>query len=182
MKTPIRCASCLLLLALTGCSHFPFHKTSPVKAASIAPSLPLMQPVELAVVELPTYEMLIPAKPIYNLRERPQPLIPPMHHRKARIEEVTAEQEGSTNAEAPAIGQLSSGDPANFRQQTLDSISAIERGLNGINRNLSDPEKTTADQVREFLKQARTALDSGDVQGAHTLAAKAQVLLAGLTK
>ncbi len=47
---------------------------------------------------------------------------------------------------------------------------------------LSDPEQKTADHIREFLKQARAALASGDVEGAHTLAAKAQVLLAELTK
>jgi ribosomal protein S20 len=81
-----------------------------------------------------------------------------------------------------AIGQLSSGDPASSRQQTANSIAAIERALNGINRTLSDSEQKTADHIREFLKQARAALASGDVEGAHTLAAKAQVLLTELTK
>jgi hypothetical protein len=81
-----------------------------------------------------------------------------------------------------AIGQLSSGDPANFRQQTENSIADIERRLNGINRTLSDSEQKTVDHIREFLKQARAALASGDVEGAHTLAAKAQVLLTELTK
>jgi hypothetical protein len=81
-----------------------------------------------------------------------------------------------------AIGQLSSGDPANSRQQTENSIADIERRLNGINHALSDSEQKTADHIREFLKQARAALASGDVEGAHTLAAKAQVLLTELTK
>ena len=95
---------------------------------------------------------------------------------------MTAPQEGTTSSEVSAIiGPLSSGDPSNFRQQTMDSIASIERGLSGINRSLSDPERKTADQIREFLKQAKSALDSGDVEGAHTLAGKAQVLLAGLT-
>ena len=47
---------------------------------------------------------------------------------------------------------------------------------------LSEPEQKTAVQIREYLKQAREALASGDVDGAHTLAAKAKVLLAELTK
>ncbi len=81
-----------------------------------------------------------------------------------------------------AIGQLSSGDPANSRQQTENSIADIERRLNGINRTMSDSEQKTADHIREFLKQARAALASGDVEGANTLAGKAQVLLAELTK
>ena len=54
--------------------------------------------------------------------------------------------------------------------------------MSGLNRQLSDPEKKTADQVRDFLKQAREALSSGDMDGAHTLAAKAKVLLAELVK
>ena len=79
-----------------------------------------------------------------------------------------------------AIGQLSSGDPADLRQQTQASIAATERGLNGINRTLNDQEQKTAEHIREFLKQAKAALTSGDVDGANTLAAKAKVLLAEL--
>ena len=54
--------------------------------------------------------------------------------------------------------------------------------INGINRALNDSDQKTADQIREFLKEARTALASGDVDGARTLVAKAQVLLAALTQ
>jgi hypothetical protein len=81
-----------------------------------------------------------------------------------------------------AIGELSSGDPADYRQETSDSIAAIERSLNGITRPLNDSEQKTADHIREFLKQARAALASGDVDGAHTLASKARVLLNELTQ
>jgi hypothetical protein len=81
-----------------------------------------------------------------------------------------------------AIGQLSSGDPANSRRDTEDSIMTIEKGLNGLNRNLNDNELKTADHIREFLKQARQALGTGDVDGAHNLAAKAKVLLDELAK
>ena len=88
----------------------------------------------------------------------------------------------NVNPSVSAIGELSSGDPSSFRQQTEDSIAAIERGLSGINRPLGDPEQRTADHIREFLKQAKSALASGDVDGAHTLAVKAQVLLTELTK
>jgi hypothetical protein len=52
--------------------------------------------------------------------------------------------------------------------------------LIGLNRSLNDQEQKTAAQIREFLKQAREALASGDVDGAHTLAAKAKVLLSEL--
>lgn len=183
MKSPLRCASWLLPFLLTGCIHLPFHRAHPAKSAALAPPLPLSQPVKLAVVELPPREMVILAKPIYNLRERPQPITPPARHRReTKAEEAVAAPEVVPSPEVNAIGQLSSGDPANFRVQTENSIAAIEHGVNGINRNLGDQEKKTADQIREYLKQAKAALDSGDVEGAHTLAAKAQVLLDGLTK
>jgi hypothetical protein len=81
-----------------------------------------------------------------------------------------------------AIGQLSSGEPSDLRQQTADSIAAIEHSLNGIGSGLSEPEQKTAAQIREYLKQAREALASGDVDGAHTLAAKAKVLLGELSR
>jgi len=61
-------------------------------------------------------------------------------------------------------------------------IAATERGLNNITRPLSDGEQKIAAQIRDFLKQARVALTSGDVDGAHTLASKAGVLLKELTQ
>ncbi len=81
-----------------------------------------------------------------------------------------------------AIGQLSSGEPSDLREQTENSLAATEHGLNSINRSLSGPEKKTAAQIREFLKQARVALASGDVDGASTLAEKAKVLLGELNQ
>jgi pantothenate synthetase len=81
-----------------------------------------------------------------------------------------------------AIGQLSTGDPSDVRVQTQNTIASTEHGLNGINRELNDQEKKTADHIREFLKQAKAALSSGDVDGAATLAAKAKVLLGELSK
>jgi len=81
-----------------------------------------------------------------------------------------------------AIGQLSSGDPSDLSRQTLDYIAGTEHGLNNLNRKLSDPEQKTVAHIRDFLKQARTALASGDVDGAHTLAVKARILLGELTK
>jgi hypothetical protein len=110
-----------------------------------------------------------------------------VRHRKQAnpTSEDTANAADATASPAPgvsALGELSSGDPANLRQQTENSIAAIERGLNGVNRSFSDSDKTTANHIQEFLKQAKAALASGDVEGAHTLAAKAQVLLAELTR
>lgn len=178
MKWPLRCASWLMPLVLTGCSYLPFHRTPPTQSAKLAPPIQPSLPVELASVELPPSEIVLAARPIYNMRERVQPIKPPARPRRQENKEEGNSE--AANVEAPAIGQLSSGDPANLQQQTEQSIATIERGLSGINRTLNSDEQKTADQIREFLKQAKAALASGDVEGAHTLAAKAQVLLAGL--
>lgn len=69
-----------------------------------------------------------------------------------------------------------------LRNQTVKSITETERGLNEITRALSDQEKKTSTQIREFLKQARSALTTGDVDGANTLALKAKVLLGELSQ
>ena len=63
-----------------------------------------------------------------------------------------------------------------------NSIADIERGLNGIGRKLDDTESMTSMQIREFLKQARTALATGDIEGAGTLAKKAKALLGELSQ
>jgi hypothetical protein len=94
----------------------------------------------------------------------------------------TTQEAANVPPSVSAIGQLSSGDPASFRKETEDTIADTERRLNGITRSLSDPEQKTAEHIRDFLKQAKTALENGDVDGAHTLAAKAKVLLAELTQ
>jgi hypothetical protein len=81
-----------------------------------------------------------------------------------------------------AIGQLSSGDPTDLRQKTQASIAATERTLNNISRGLNDQDQKTAAHIREFLKQAKSALGSGDVDGASNLAAKARVLLSEIER
>jgi hypothetical protein len=181
MRSPAKCAAWLLPFVLTGCFHMPFHKTPPPQPALAPPLVVPLHPIELVSVELPPGLRLIPGKPLYNMRvhdETVKPLI--RHWRAANPPEIVNVPEVAASSEVSAIGQLSSGDPGSYRQQTEASIASIERGLNGINRPLNDSDQKTADQIREFLKEARTALASGDVDGAHTLAAKAQVLLAAL--
>lgn len=84
----------------------------------------------------------------------------------------------SPDSGVSALGQLSSGDPGDLRQQTQHTINSTERGLKNINRKLSYQDQRTVEHIQEFLKQAKKALAAGDVDGANTLANKAKVLLA----
>jgi hypothetical protein len=123
----------------------------------------------------------IPTKPTQEAPTPPLPVQKPVARRRKPKPAETTEQAANPTPEVSAIGQLSSGDPADFRRQTEDSIASTEHRLQLINRNLDDTEKKTADHIREFIKEAKAALASGDVDGAHTLADKAHVLLAELT-
>jgi hypothetical protein len=110
----------------------------------------------------------------------------PAHHKKpAPAQTATPPTDVASAAPAPsvsAIGQLSEGASGDLRTQTQDTITATEKGVNGITRTLSDSELKTAAQIHEFLKQAREALATGDIDGAHTLAMKAKVLLTELNQ
>ena len=179
MRSPAKGGAWLLPLLLTGCI---FHKTRPTPPQTLAPMIVPSRPLEVALLELPPAQSVISAKPIYNMKVQSEPIKQPVkHHRSVRPPDDT---EIVTNP-APAvnaIGQLTSADPASYRQQTEDAIAAIERGVNGINRSLDDSEQQTVGQIREFLKEAKAALASGDTDGAHTLTEKAKALLAELTK
>lgn len=192
MKLPAKYVAGLLPLLLAGCVHKsnqaqvqqplapPIVDTPPVKTT---PPTDLPPPVVTPPQQLPTE----------TSNSQPPPPPPKPKHRKPAAKSVEetapASQAGATqqaaNSESSgvsAIGQLSTGDPADVRTKTETSISATERGLRDIGRKLNDQEQKTADQITEFLKEARKALTTGDVDGAQTLAAKANVLLGELTK
>ena len=180
MKLPVRSVAWLLPLLLTAC----FHKTDKAQVEPLAPPIedaPLPKPVP-SPTELPPPVITVPNQPpVPDANQQPQkPPKPPVKHRKPPAN--STQQASNESPGVSAIGQLSSGDPSDLRQQTVNSIAATERGLSSITRQLSDQEQKTAAQIREFLKQARAALASGDVDGAHTLAAKARVLLGELSQ
>ena len=160
----------LLPLLLTAC----FHKTSRPQVQPLAPPVEeTAQPKPATTAaELPDSALTIPNEPAVQAKEAAKP---PVKRRKPAAKPV--QQAAPPIPGVSAIGQLTSGDAPDLRRQTVDSMAATERGLNGIGRMLNDQEQKTAGQIREFLKQARQALASGDADGAYTLAAKAKVLL-----
>jgi outer membrane biosynthesis protein TonB len=183
MKTPGKSVALLLPLILTACVHKNDQAQNQPLAPPIidVPTTPTPSPTELPppVVSVPpaqTAQITPPPQP------EQKPAKKPAHHPKP---EKTADQAQAANTSTPAvsaIGQLTPGDSSNLRDQTVESIASTERGLKDINRSLSDQERKTVTQIKEFLKQARTALTSGDVDGAHTLALKAKVLLGEISQ
>ena len=173
----------LLPFLLTGCFHF--HKAQTQPDQLFAPPLANLPKPPLSHPDLPDDALVLATLPLATDSDMEQePLPPAKHHRPAKPLQQAADTPPEP-AETPgvsAIGQLSSGEPADLRLETSDWIAATERRLNGLSRTLSGQEQKTATQIREYLKQAREALISGDVDGAHTLAAKAKVLLSELNE
>jgi len=179
-----RIAACLLPFVLSGC----FHRSHPAPTQPLAPAIQNSQPStpalepsapvvsEPAVIE-PEKPAETPAASATTTLPASESPRPPVHHTPKKPANSHPQVASGGAAGVSAIGQLSSGDPGDSRRQTENSLASTEHGLKSITRPLNDQEQRTAAHIREFLKQARQALASGDVDGAHTLAAKARVLL-----
>jgi outer membrane biosynthesis protein TonB len=188
MKFPARIVVWLVPLLLAGC----FHRTQQAKVQPLAPPIEDTPPAKPspAPTDLPPTVISVPNQtPAQGEQAAAQPLPkpkPPVRHKKPPTQSTQPASNSQVASNGTpgvsAIGQLSSGEPSNLKRETANSISAIEHGLNSIGRKLNDQEMKTAGQIREYLKQARAALVSGDADGAHTLAAKANVLLGELSK
>ena len=175
-----------LMPVLQGCDQ----KAKTTQTQTLAPPIvdtPPPQPATVSTADLPppvvgTPQPSQPTTADTNAKPAPPPK-KSSHKKPASTTASQPTQEAANPAPSPsvsAIGELSGGASGDQRSQTEDMINATEKGVNAINRKLSDAEVKTAAQIHEFLKQAREALTSGDVDGATTLAKKAKVLLAEL--
>lgn len=83
-----------------------------------------------------------------------------------------------------AIGDLTAGGAANPQAQheAASLIHTIQIRLNGLPPQVARRQRSQVNRVRNFWKQAQEALNSGDVEGATTLATKAKLLLDDLDK
>jgi hypothetical protein len=170
-----------LTLGACGC-----HK----KVQAAPPLPPIQDPVALVtqpaaehppVIETPDVKM--PPVPIASgaarmRRERRKPAA------KAAPEQPAQVASAEPPAEDTAIGALTSGGEANARsqQEAADMIAANEKRLNALPAQTVEEEKAQISKVKNFQRQAQEALNSGDAEGAKTLATKAKLLLDDLSK
>jgi hypothetical protein len=181
MKMRARNVTWLLPFFLTGCFHF--HKAQQQQAQTLAPTASTQPKPAAAHPDLPESAVTIPPQPIRTDADSVEvsPKAPPKHKKPPpKNTQQAAVTPPAENPSVSAIGQLTSGEPSDQKRQTEDLIAATERSLNGLGTNLSTQEQKTAAQIREYLKHARDALNSGDVDGASTLAAKAKAVLSEL--
>jgi hypothetical protein len=189
MRISVTHASWLLVLlallpAMQGCDQ----KAKAAQTQTLAPPIvdaPPPKPDTVSQANLPPPEVgnpqpaQLPAADA-NTKPTPPPKKKPAHKKPPAGTDTPQTTQEAANSPAPsvsAIGELSGGASGNQRSQTEEMINTTEKGVSAITRTLSDSETKTAAQIHEFLKQARVALTSGDVDGAMTLAKKAKVLL-----
>ena len=188
MKRLLQVAASVALLAPAGCIFHRHREPAPPQALAPSPlettqadnsaspsTAPVTTPAQTpSATTTPSATQPAAQPPVAATQQNP-----PHHiiHRRKPVEEASG-----AAPEVSAVGQLSPGDPSDLRLQTDASLSSIEKTLKKLNPPFSDQQQKTIAQIREFLKQARAALDSGDVDGAHTLALKAQVLLNEITQ
>ncbi len=173
----------LLPLLLMGCSHRSHTVAAPALAPPIAEApLPPADTVSKASLPPPVIGTDTPtAKAETTAEQAPSEPAPPVKKPVKHIHKPAAEQAAASEPEVSAIGQLSTGNPDGPTGEKIEaSIKGTEKSLSEITRPLSVAEQRTAAQIREFLKEARQALATGDTDGAGTLAKKAQVLLSEL--
>lgn len=189
MKGPVQCTAIVLALMLTGC----FHRQPQPSPQPVAPELAQTPPPAPTVPAAP-----VPAQETLPPTQQPAVSTPPagpvpapaegaaqLHHKKHSDRTATDQAATAATSSTPAveaIGQLSTGGSGVDAQHVKESLDSTESSLKQITRNLNEQEQKTATQIREFIKQARAALDSGDADGARTLALKAKVLLAELSQ
>lgn len=205
MRSGSRLAVLALLLALcAGCRH---RRPAPPPQQTMAPALPTPEQTAQMIPPLSPLPAPPPSSVVLNTAIPPETSPTehhhhrPLHHRARPVENPAPETKappepaataatqqiaasGQPSAASP-IGQLSSAggntSPAD-RESIAKMIDSTANGLKGIKRPLSATEQKTAAQIRAFLEHARASLAGNDVEGAHTLAVKAQLLLEELTK
>jgi hypothetical protein len=167
--------SLVLIAGLAGCSHktrlvLPQGAMSPVEL-EVAPELedPPMIAAEPTPEEVPLSEQSPPAI-VVKRRPAPPKETPPVQVASA--------------AEPLALGALSAGGESTpqSQQQAKDLIAAIKRRLAALPGKTASQQRDQIRQVNYFLKQAQQALDSGDAEGAKTLATKAKLLMDDVEK
>ncbi len=84
-----------------------------------------------------------------------------------------------------ALGALTPGggdQSPRARQEAADLIAATEKRINALPKDTAKGQAAQINKVRNFLREAQSALRSGDAEGARTLAMKGKLLLDDVEK
>lgn len=178
LTTALACAG--LMCGLSGCRH---------KRPQLPVLPPVLAPVPLETPPVSEEQPMIPA-PVVELPPVPiaAAAASPRRERRRIVPKTSAaapeEAAPEPMPDTVAIGELTAGGAADPQAQQEDAnlISSIEKRLNALPARTVRRQRTQINKIRNFWQQAREALNSGDVEGAKTLATKAKLLLDDLER
>jgi|SRR5271165_2088181 len=116
------------------------------------------------------------------------PSSPPAAQPPAPAGQTVASLQPPRTAPAEALPEtvvgaaVSNAQVAQLKEETARMIESTENTLKGLNRSLSDNEKSMRSQIQSYLQQSRKATTDGDYERASLLAKKAQLLAEALVK
>jgi len=90
----------------------------------------------------------------------------------------------AATADPSPIGELTTGGEAGTqgRQETETLLGTVQKRLEQLSDVIKNAHQEQIERVRLFVKRAQEAWKTGDVEGARTLATKANVLLDDISK
>jgi type IV secretory pathway VirB10-like protein len=158
----------------------------------VAPQPPPLPPTTVALVpapepatppQIPTVPLAatpLPTKPVQPRVKKPKKVEPADSGAPVQMASAVTPAPPDANL----IGSLTAGGAAAPAEQVkaAEAITAVEKRLGGLPASTLEAQKDGVTRVRSFLRQAHEALNSGDADGALTLATKAKVLLDDLLK
>lgn len=167
----------MLCMVLAGCRH---------KTLWVPPST-VTAPVDLADIPPPADQPLIaevPPPQIISVQPTVQPKRPTRKKAAPAPKEPPVQVASAAEPAALAIGSLTTGGDSvpQTQQQARDLITAIQKRIADLPHSVANQQKSQLRQVNRFLKEAQQALDSGDAEGAVTLATKARLIMDDIEK
>ena len=174
--------SLLLSLGLAGCPH-KTHWAPPSSTLAPVEPEPLPQTSAEPMIAAISPPEWIPLESVEDVPKRPVRRRPVPNPARDATPLPPTQVAGAPEAEL-AIGSLSSGGDSTpqTRQQARELLSTIHRRVLALPHSVVTQQKAQIRQVTSFLKQAQQALDSGDAEGAVTLATKARLLMDDIEK
>ena len=185
----------LLVLVISGCEHKKPVLVMPQQPPP-ATATPEATPTPTEVETKPAEQQPPEAQPSPTPAEQPKAAEKTKHTRHASAKKQGEKSEVARNTPSKRVipaeptptplqtGQISPGptDGGNNQASTDQLLQGAEANLNGLTRTLSKDEEAMRTQIREFIKQSRTAITENDLARAHTLAVKARLLSDELVK
>ena len=185
-------ALCLALLA-AGCEKKVVRTSTPpvlVPSIELSPQ-PVPEPQPEPAAAIPTPPPAAPEPDVQKPKPKPRKTIvrAPAPKAAEAPKPEPPKPEAAKPAEPPkpdSSVQITAAVPSSAvqsqTQNTEQLLRTSESKLSGISRALSESEQSMAKQARNYIAQSRQAIQEGEIERAHNLAVKANLLAEELAK